>query len=25
MLHSHSNDVFKKPYYWAPFQLYAGP
>jgi CHAT domain-containing protein/Flp pilus assembly protein TadD len=20
----HSNSVFKKPYYWAPFQLYAG-
>lgn len=21
---SNSNSVFKKPYYWAPFQLYAG-
>ena len=20
----HSDSVFKKPYYWAPFQLYAG-
>jgi CHAT domain-containing protein len=24
MLHSNSNTVFKKPFYWAPFQLYAG-
>jgi CHAT domain-containing protein len=24
MLHSSSNTVFKKPFYWAPFQLYAG-
>lgn len=21
----HSSGVFRKPYYWAPFQLYAGP
>jgi CHAT domain-containing protein len=20
----HSDSVFRKPYYWAPFQLYAG-
>jgi CHAT domain-containing protein len=20
----HSTTVFKKPFYWAPFQLYAG-
>jgi CHAT domain-containing protein len=20
----HSDSVFKKPFYWAPFQLYAG-
>jgi CHAT domain-containing protein len=20
----HSGTVFKKPFYWAPFQLYAG-
>jgi CHAT domain-containing protein len=24
MLHSNANNVFKKPFYWAPFQLYAG-
>jgi CHAT domain-containing protein len=24
LLHSNSNTVFKKPFYWAPFQLYAG-
>lgn len=24
MLHSSSNTVFKKPFYWASFQLYAG-
>lgn len=24
MLHSNSNTVFKKPFYWAPFQLYSG-
>lgn len=24
MLHSNSVTVFKKPFYWAPFQLYAG-
>ena len=24
MLHSNSDTVFKKPFYWAPFQLYAG-
>jgi CHAT domain-containing protein len=24
MLHSSSDTVFKKPFYWAPFQLYAG-
>ncbi len=24
MLHSSSNILFKKPFYWAPFQLYAG-
>jgi CHAT domain-containing protein len=21
----HSDGVFRKPYYWAPFQLYVGP
>jgi len=20
----HSKDVYRKPFYWAPFQLYAG-
>ena len=20
----HSDSVFRKPYYWAPFQLYSG-
>lgn len=25
MLHSNANNVFKKPFYWAPFQLYTGP
>ena len=25
MLHSKGNNVFKKPFYWAPFQLYTGP
>ena len=25
MLHSNENNVFKKPFYWAPFQLYTGP
>lgn len=25
MLHSNGNNVFKKPFYWAPFQLYTGP
>jgi CHAT domain-containing protein len=24
LLHSSSDTVFKKPFYWAPFQLYAG-
>jgi CHAT domain-containing protein len=24
MLRANSNTVFKKPYYWAPFQLYVG-
>ena len=24
MLRSNENNVFKKPFYWAPFQLYAG-
>jgi len=24
MLHNNSNRVFRKPFYWAPFQLYAG-
>ena len=24
MLHSNADTVFKKPFYWAPFQLYAG-
>lgn len=24
MLRSNGNNVFKKPFYWAPFQLYAG-
>jgi CHAT domain-containing protein len=24
LLHSSSDPVFKKPFYWAPFQLYAG-
>jgi CHAT domain-containing protein len=24
MLHGNSNTVFRKPFYWAPFQLYAG-
>lgn len=24
MLHSNANNVFRKPFYWAPFQLYAG-
>jgi CHAT domain-containing protein/Flp pilus assembly protein TadD len=24
LLHSNSDTVFKKPFYWAPFQLYAG-
>jgi CHAT domain-containing protein len=24
LLHSDSNSVYKKPFYWAPFQLYAG-
>jgi CHAT domain-containing protein len=24
MLHSNPDTVFKKPFYWAPFQLYAG-
>jgi CHAT domain-containing protein len=24
MLNSSSNTVFKKPFYWAPFQLYSG-
>lgn len=24
MLHSNANTVFRKPFYWAPFQLYAG-
>jgi CHAT domain-containing protein len=24
MLHANSNSVFKKPFYWAPFQLYSG-
>ena len=24
LLHSNSNNVFRKPFYWAPFQLYAG-
>ena len=24
MLHNNSNTVFRKPFYWAPFQLYAG-
>lgn len=24
MLHASANTVFKKPFYWAPFQLYSG-
>ena len=24
LLHANSDTVFKKPFYWAPFQLYAG-
>ena len=24
MLHSNADNVFRKPFYWAPFQLYAG-
>jgi len=24
LLHSSSDNVFRKPFYWAPFQLYAG-
>jgi CHAT domain-containing protein len=24
MLHANANTVFRKPFYWAPFQLYAG-
>jgi CHAT domain-containing protein len=24
MLHSNPDTIFKKPFYWAPFQLYAG-
>jgi CHAT domain-containing protein len=24
MLHSNSDNVYRKPFYWAPFQLYAG-
>lgn len=24
MMRSNANNVFKKPFYWAPFQLYAG-
>jgi CHAT domain-containing protein len=24
ILKSNSNTVFRKPFYWAPFQLYAG-
>lgn len=25
MLHSNSSNVFRKPFYWATFQLYTGP
>ena len=24
MLHANANTIFRKPFYWAPFQLYAG-
>jgi CHAT domain-containing protein len=24
LLHAAGDTVFKKPFYWAPFQLYAG-
>jgi len=24
ILHANAGNVFRKPFYWAPFQLYAG-